>query len=192
MTTAAPIARMTSAAFLEWERLQSDKHQLLGGEVFAMAGGSPRHNRLSARVGALLEASLPAGCRTFSSDQKVFIPASGNFVYPDVTVVCGAISLAPGASDVIDNPRVVVEVLSASTEQHDRGDKWQDYRSVASLTDYVLVSQRLARVEHFGRESDGSWRYRAFGPGDVLELTNGTTLAVDELFEGVSEIPGEG
>ena len=134
--------------------------------------------------------SSAAGCRPFSSDQRVFIPATGNFVYPDVTVVCGTVSLVTGTSDVIDNPSIVIEVLSTGTEQHDRGDKWQDYRSVVSLTDYVLVSQRMARVEHFAREADGSWRYRVLGPGDRLERTNGT-LAVDQLFDGVFEIPGE-
>jgi len=191
MTTAAPIARMSPAAFLEWERTQVEKHQLLGGEVFAMAGGGPRHNRLSARVVARLEGALEPPCAPFTSDQKVFIPASGNFVYPDATVVCGAIVLHEGTSDVIDNPRVVIEVLSSSTEQHDRGDNWHGYRSVASLTDYVLVSQRSARLEHFARKSDGSWRYRVVGPGGALELTTGTILAVDDLFAGVFDIPGD-
>lgn len=136
--------------------------------------------------------ALEPPCAAFSSDQKVFVPASGNFVYPDATVVCGRVELHDLSPDVITNPRFVGEVLSKSTEQHDRGDKWQDYRSIRSLTDYVLVSQRVARLEHFARDTDGSWRYRAFGIGERLELTTGAVLVVDELFEGMFEVPGDG
>ena len=187
----APVARMSTTEYLAWERSQRDKHQLIDGQVVARAGGSPRHNRLSARVLARLELALESPCAAFSSDQKVFIPAANNFVYPDAAVVCGPIVLHEGTSDVLENPRVIVEVLSKSTEQDDRGDKWQDYRSIASLTDYVLVSQRLARLEHFAREADGSWRYRVVAAGGRLRLTTGTELAVDEIFEGVFEIPGD-
>lgn len=187
-----PLSRMSPAEYLAWERTQREKHQLLHGEVYAMAGGSPRHNRLCARILARLDAALRgSSCGPFSSDQKVFIPATSNFVYPDGTVVCGPVELHPGTNDVIDNPKVVVEVLSKSTEQHDRGDKWEDYRSIPSLADYVLVSQRLPRLEHFARESDGSWRYRVVGAGGRLELTIGTVLVVDEIFEGAFELPGD-
>jgi Uma2 family endonuclease len=183
---------MSPAEYLAWEGGQQQKHQLLDGEVFAIAGGSPRHNRICARLLARLEAALAPPCAAFSSDQKVFIPAFGNFVYPDVTVVSGRIELHELSADVITNPRVVIEVLSKSTEQNDRGDKWQGYRSVRSLTDYLLVSQRVARLEHFTREADGSWRYRVFGAGEQLELTTGALLVVDDLFQGVLDIPGDG
>lgn len=188
----ASLSKMSPSEYLEWERTQRDKHQLLHGEVYAMAGGSPRHNRLCASVLARLDSALRGGpCGPFSSDQKVFIPVTNNFVYPDATVVCGQVQLHEGTADVIDNPHIVVEVLSKSTEQHDRGDKWEDYRSVPSLTDYVLVSQRLPRLEHFAREADGSWRYRVVGAGGRLALTNGTSLVVDEIFEGVFDLPGD-
>ncbi|MBX3189680.1 MAG: Uma2 family endonuclease [Labilithrix sp.] len=183
---------MSPTEYLAWEREQPGKHQLLDGAVFAIAGGSPLHNRLSARVLALLDVALRGGpCGPFSSDQKVFIPVTGNFVYPDGSVVCGEVALHEGTADVIDNPRVVFEVLSKSTEQHDRGDKWSDYRSVASLTDYVLVSQRLARIEHFAREADGSWRYRVAGAGGEVRLTTGTVLRVDDVFAGALDLPGD-
>lgn len=188
----APVSRMSPAEYLAWERAQPDKHQLLHGEVYAMAGGSPRHDRLCVRILARLDAALRGRpCGPFSSDQKIFIPASSNFVYPDGTVVCGPVKIHDGTSDVIDNPSVIVEVLSKSTEQHDRGDKWEDYRSIQSLQDYVLVSQRLARLEHFAREADGSWRYRVAGTGSRLELTIGTILVVDEIFEGAFDLPGD-
>jgi len=183
---------MSPAAYLEWERAQRDKHQLLRGEVYAMAGGSPRHNFLGARVIARLDTALRGSpCRPFTSDQKIHIPTSGDFVYPDGTVICGPVQLHGDTSDVIENPIVVVEVLSKSTEQHDRGDKWEDYREIPSLTDYVLVSQRLPRLEHFRRELDG-WKYRVVGAGGRIELSMGTVLVVDELYEGAFEVPGDG
>jgi|CXWL01.1.fsa_nt_gi Uma2 family endonuclease len=182
---------MSPAEYLGWERAQPDKHQYLRGEVFAMAGGSPRHNLLGANVIAILHAALRGGpCRPFTSDQKIYLPAVGEFVYPDGTVVCGRVRLHDGTSDVIENPTVIVEVLSKSTEQHDRGDKWAGYREIPSLTDYVLVSQRVPRLEHFGREPDG-WKYRVVGAGGHVELTTRCVLIVDELYEGAFEVPGD-
>lgn len=183
---------MSPSEYLSWERLQPGRHQYLRGEVYDMAGGGPRHNLLGANLLARLHAALRGGtCRPFSSDQKIHVPATGDYVYADATVVCGPVQLHDDTSDVIENPKLVVEVLSKSTEQHDRGDKWEDYREIASLTDYVLVSQRIARLEHFGREADGSWRYRVVGAGGRLELTTGVVLVVDELYEGAFEVPGD-
>lgn len=154
--------------------------------------GARASNRLCANVLGLLHVALRGGpCGPFSSDQKIHIPATNNFVYPDASVVCGPLELFDGTSDVIVNPRVVVEVLSKTTEAHDRGDKWEDYQSIASLTDYVLVSQRLARVEHYARNADGSWRYLVAGPGGRLELTTGAVIAVDDVFEGAFSLPGD-
>jgi Uma2 family endonuclease len=182
---------MSAAAFLEWERGERDKHQRLRGTVYAMAGGSPRHNLLGARIIARLEVALRGtSCRPFTSDQKIHVPATGDFIYPDATVVCGPVQLYGGTSDVIENPSMVVEVLSKGTEPHDRGDKWEDYRQIPSLGDYVLVSQRIARLEHFGREADG-WKYRVVGAGGRVALATGVILVVDEIFEGVFDVPGD-
>ncbi len=157
-----------------------------------MAGGSPRHNLLGANVLAALRVALRGGpCRAFTSDQRIHVPATGDYVYADATVICGPVVLHGDSSDVIENPRVVVEVLSKSTEPHDRGDKWEDYREIPTLTDYVLVSQRIARIEHFARGADGSWRYRVVDAGGRVELTSGTVLVVDDLYEGAFEVPGD-
>lgn len=183
---------MGAAQYLAWEKAQDAKHQLLGGEVFAMAGGSPRHNGLSASVQARLLIAHAGGCATLSSDQKLHIPKTGDFVYPDAAVVCGDAVLHAGTTDVIQNPRVVVEVLSKSTEQHDRGKKWADYQSVPSLTDYLLVSQTSPKIEHFAREADGSWRYRVAEGGESITLTHGEVLAVDDVYRAeVVRLPAD-
>src|SRR5262245_39536273 len=112
-----------------------------------MAGGSPRHNRLSAQAIASLVAQLRGGpCGVYSSDQKLGLPAD-EFVYADAVVVCGPLTLRQGTTDVLTNPTVVIEVLSKSTEGYDRGDKQKGYLALPSLRHFVLVSQREARVE---------------------------------------------
>lgn len=182
---------LSAADFLRWEREQQGRHEYFGGEVFAMAGGSIRHNALSARVIAALQSGLPAGCNVLTSDQKVGVSAGERYVYPDVTVVCGEVRLEPGTTDVLSNPTIVVEVLSASTEQYDRGLKWEGYQRLPSLTDYILVSQAEARIEHFRRSADGAWVYRSSGVSEQVTLTNGARLAVDATFAGAFELPGD-
>jgi Uma2 family endonuclease len=115
---------------------------------------------------------------------------SGNFVYPDATVICDGVELYE-KSDAALNPSAVVEVLSKSTERHDRGDKWRDYQTIPSLTDFVLVSQRSPRIEHFRKDAEGVWTYRVAGPGGRVVLASGATLLVDAMYEGAFELPGD-
>ena len=184
--------RMTAAEYLAWEREQLEKHEFYDGEVFATAGGSLRHNALAAAVTIELGAALRGkGCRVLTSDQRISIRADRQFVYPDVSVVCGPLQVRPGTTDVLTNPSVIVEVLSKSTEAYDRGLKWESYRELPSVTDYVLVSQSAPRLEHFRREADGEWHYSVVQAGGRAVLSSGAVLAVDTLFAGVFELEGE-
>ena len=181
---------MTSAEYLAFELSATERHQYLAGAVYAMAGGSPRHAVLTANgVIAFGVAVRGSGCRVASNDLKIHIPKTGNFVYPDFSIICGAVELYPGSTHVAMNPRGVVEVLSKSTEAHDRSGKWEDYQSLVSLTDYVLVAQNAARVEHYARQTDGSWRYRAARAGETITLTTGVIVSVDEIYEGAFDVP---
>jgi Uma2 family endonuclease len=192
MARVAQRSGLSPGEFLAWERGQPARHEYFRGEVFAMAGGSPRHNALSSSVNAALHGGFrPRGCLVLSSDQKLGLGAGERYVYADVTVVCEVIRLEEGTSDVVANPGVIVEVLSSSTEQYDRGQKWEGYQRIASLTDYVLVSQSEPRIEHFRRESDGTWVYRAAGPGGRVTLTSGAELHVDAVFTGMFDVAGE-
>jgi Uma2 family endonuclease len=91
--------------------------------------------------------------------------------------------MEPGTSDVLANPRFLVEVISKGTETYDRGEKWEVYQRLASLTDDLLVAQASVRVEHFQREADGSWRYRVKKVGETVTLANGATLSIDAIYE---------
>lgn len=180
---------MTAERYVAWEAEQAEKHELHDGEVFAMAGGSPRHNLLAVAAGAELRGAMRGrDCQVLSSDQRVKLGAS--YVYPDVVVTCGGVT-TEGAT--LLNPTIVVEVLSSSTEAFDRGEKWSACRCAPTLTDYLLVSQVAVRVEHYERSeaADGSWRYRVVESGGTVHLSNGAELVVDTIYEGAFEAPSD-
>ena len=178
--------------FLAWERRQVDRHVYVRGEVYAMAGGSPRHSQLAARAIALLQASLmDKSCDTHTSDLRLGL-GDEQFVYADAVVVCRPVQLRPGANDVVVNPTVVVEVLSKSTEAYDRGDKQAGYLAMPSVAHFVLVAQREPRVEVYTRQDDGSFRFTVHGTGARVHLQRiGVELDVDELYRGSFELPGD-
>jgi Uma2 family endonuclease len=189
MGDAAPTVQMSAPEYLQWERAQPGKHEFHLGHVFAMAGGSPRHNFLSTAMGAELRSALrDKGCHVLSSDQRIAAAQGERYVYADAVVACGGVRTEPGADDVLSNPTVVVEVLSPGTETYDRGQKWEAYQRLATLTDYLLVGQASARIEHYQREREGSWRYRVLAAGDTITLSNGATLSVDAIYEGAFEL----
>lgn len=186
---AAPLLRMSAAEYLEWERQQSSRHEYHDGEVFAMAGGSPRHNFLALAIGAELRAGLrDRGCHVLSSDQRIAADEGARYVYADAVAVCDGLRSEAFTGDVLKSPSVVVEVLSPGTESYDRGEKWQAYQRLPSLSDYVLVSQRGVRVEHFQRERDGTRRYRVLGAGERLMLSDGASFAIDDVYRGAFEL----
>ncbi|MFO0586848.1 MAG: Uma2 family endonuclease [Polyangiaceae bacterium] len=183
---------MTPAEYLTWEREQDEKHEYHLGEVFAMSGGSPRHNYLGAAIQAELRAALRgSGCRVFSSDQRISAKAGERYVYADAVVTCGEVRLEPGTTDVLANPKIVVEVLSQSTAAYNRGEKWEAYQRLPSLTDYLLVSQTTTQIEHFQREDDGSWRYRLLSSGEAVKLSGGVIVAIDAVYEGAFDLAAD-
>jgi Uma2 family endonuclease len=186
---AASRLRMTAPEYLAWEREQTTKHEFHAGEVFAMAGGSPRHNFLSAAViGELRSALKGRPCHVLSPDQRIGTPDGTRYMYADAVVVCGGVRTESSAPDVLTNPAIVVEVLSPSTEPYDRAEKWESYERTPSLSDYVLVAQNSVRVEHYRREHDGSWHYRVLGKGDTVALSDGATLSIDSIYAGAFEL----
>lgn len=185
MSVLAPHHVFSYEAYLEHEKLTGAKHEFVNGQVFAMSGGTPEHARLTFRVAAALDRLVdPARCRVFSSDLKVRVQATGLATYPDVAVVCGAVELDREDALAVVNPKVLVEVLSPSTEAYDRGEKWSHFRRIASLEVYVLVSPSPQRLECYERQADGTWVHRVADRGETLPLSClGGTLAVDPLFE---------
>lgn len=175
--------RHSYEAYVAYERDSGLKHEFDDGEILAMPGGSRRHNALASRISATLEAGRRPGCVAFQSDQKVRVSATGRATYPDASMVCGPIEGDPTDpnSPTITNPSLIVEVLSRSTEEDDRGAKWQHYQLLPSLQEYVLVSQTEPRIEHYRRQADGAWLYRDVTQG-TLELHSGAVLDLAALY----------
>lgn len=180
--------RYSYEEYLAYERDSRMKHEYDAGEIIAMAGGSRRHNALASRVSAALEAGRRPGCVAFQSDQRVRVLATGRAVYPDASMVCGAIEGDPAdpSDNTITNPTLIVEVLSPSTEEDDRGSKWQHYQLMPSLQEYVLVSQSLPRVERYRRLASGGWEYQDVSDGPV-SLLPGATLDLAALYTGLPD-----
>jgi Uma2 family endonuclease len=178
--------RYTFADYLAYEEASSTKHEFLDGEIYGMAGGTPEHAALSVAVSSALFSQLRGGpCQVFSSDLRIRVLETGLATYPDVTVVCGELERDPESATTVVNPRVVVEVLSDSTEQFDRGQKLDHYRRIASLATIVLVSHRAVAIELWQRHDAGTWRHEQFGRGEVAVIEAlGVRLVVDEVYAG--------
>jgi len=180
---------VTPEEYLERERTAEFKSEYLDGEVFAMAGGSPTHSALIFNIGGILSPQLRGGpCRGFSSDTKVGADAAGLYSYPDLSVACGELRFIGERQDVLANPVLLVEVLSPSTEAYDRGKKFARYQQITSLTDYLLVAQDEARIEHFARQPDGRWLLTtAAGSDAALPIASlGVTLPLAEVYERIT------
>ncbi len=186
----AAVQRLDYEAYLALERAENTRYEWLDGVVYAMVGGTLAHGALSAAVLAELRAlALPCGCVAFSSDAKVRVRETGLSTYPDGSIVCGPVEVAPEDRHAMTNPTVIVEVLSERTEAYDRGEKWLHYRRLASLRDYVLLSQHTPRIELYSREGD-HWVLREAGPGASLALTGlPGVLSVDRVYAGISLDP---
>lgn len=171
-------AQLTVTQYLEMERRAPQRHLFLDGEIYAMAGESDAHGIISVNLVVALGQQLrDSPCSLRTKDTKVRSSAvlssdsssAGMFSYPDVLVVCGEPEYHDHMRDVLLNPRVTIEVLSESTEAFDRGMKFDRYQTWnPSLTDYLLVSQDKAQIEHFVRQEDNSWSYRRHGGLDAV------------------------
>ncbi|RYZ02407.1 MAG: Uma2 family endonuclease [Myxococcales bacterium] len=184
MVVAFPQHHYSFEDYLAVEEMGPVRHEFLGGAIVAMAGGTPEHAALSAAVVVLLGTHLRGKpCRPYSADLRLRVPATGLATYADAAVVCGEAERDPQSPTHVTNPTLVVEVLSPSTEEYDRGDKRQHYQQLASLQDYVLVAQNGRRVEVFSRSPRGEWHHRVFAAGESASLPCiDCTFEVDELY----------
>lgn len=187
---------VSAAVYLARERESQEKHALWDGNVFAMAGASPRHNRIVAGLlRAFGVALLGKPCQPFASDQRIRIVGTERYVYPDATVICPPFEADPNDEMTLQNPKLVAEVLSPTTEAFDRGDnshrRWDSnkgiaYRSIPSLADYLLLGQDGPRVEHYTRETGGSWRLSTLGATDVVALRAlAIEVRVADIYAGI-------
>ncbi len=187
-----PVARLTEGDYLSLERAAQYKSEFVGGEIFAMSGGSARHSRLAGRVLSKLDAQLEGtSCAPFTSDLRVRTPLGDQF-YPDVSVCCGPIQNPDGSVDVYSNPVVIVEVLSPSTADYDRGLKFVRYREIPSLKDYLIFHCDDIHVEHYCRQPGDSWLLQHYHGGEARILLPAIRceLTLGSIYAGAMDWPG--
>lgn len=175
--------RSTYAEYLALEETSETKHEYVGGAIVAMAGGSIEHGRLVSRLTAVLSDKLKGRpCIVLPADVRVRIRSADRSTYPDVYVVCGEVERDPDDEHAIVNPILIVEVLSDSTAESDRGDKFADYRRLRSLREYVLVSQRERRIDVYHRDGR-RWVLEEHTHGEELRLDSlDVTLLVSDVY----------
>jgi Uma2 family endonuclease len=174
------------ATYAEYVTVANDseiKYEYISGEIVAMAGGTLAHARLISRISSVLDRALEGRpCIVLPSDMRVRIRAADRATYPDVFVVCGQPELDADDDHAVVNPTVIVEVLSDSSTDSDRTDKFAAYRRIGVLREYVLVAQRERRIEVYRRDGR-RWVLDEYGPGERLQLESiSVELAVDEVY----------
>lgn len=188
-----PTPRITPEEYLARERASDIRHEYYQGEIFAMAGASRQHNELTVNITTWLRTHLRGGnCRPYAGDMRLRVDATGLYTYPDVMVACDPIEVVrDDYADTLLNPRLIIEVLSDSTEAFDRGAKFQQYTTIASLVEYVMVSQTGYIIERMLRQPDDRWQWSAAtGLEAVCALTSlQLTLPLSEVYADVTLAP---
>ncbi|PSB01493.1 Uma2 family endonuclease [Merismopedia glauca] len=177
--------RFTPEEYFIWEEQQNLRHEYIDGEVYAMTGGTVNHGRIAANFIAMLIPHLRgSSCGVQTSDVKIEIAESNDYVYPDISVSCDDRDRT--AIKFISHPCLIVEVLSLSTEAYDRGDKFRLYRRSPSLEDYVLISASKIAIDIYRKNDSNRWEIVNYVAGDLIELASvNLTFPIEEIFEGI-------
>jgi Uma2 family endonuclease len=187
LSTTAGI-RLTAEEYLRLEKLAETKSEYFDGEILPMPGVTREHNLINGSLVFELKNQLAGRpCEVYFCDMKVKVPATGSYAYPDVAALCGEPSFEPGEIGALLNPQLLIEVLSESTERHDRGLKLRHYRLIESLREYLLVSQYECRVERYARSAVGEWVYTDVtdpeGSVDLVSLA--CRLSVARIYDRI-------
>lgn len=185
MTLARRLHRYTYADYVALEQSSPTKHEFFDGQIYAMAGGTEEHSAIAAEVLRLLGNAIgDRPCRAHTSDLRIYVEALGLATFPDATVICGPLEQhGPSPTATALNPRVLVEVTSDSSEEYDTGIKLEAYRTIPSLTEYVLISHRERRIIVHARSAANDWTTRvAIAGGSVGIASLDMELRVDEVY----------
>ncbi|MBM4368404.1 MAG: Uma2 family endonuclease [Deltaproteobacteria bacterium] len=174
------------AEYLAAEELSATKHEYIDGQVVAMAGGTMAHATLVGNCYGLAFTALAGRpCRPYNESQRIRIPATDLSTYPDLSIVCGPRLPDEADRHAATNPTVLVEVLSPGTAAYDRGEKFDHYKQLPSLREYVLVESTRVHVDVYSLDERGEWVRRGYGPGSSVPLPSvGISVDLDALYEG--------
>ncbi|MCB9454158.1 MAG: Uma2 family endonuclease [Anaerolineaceae bacterium] len=186
-------ATMTEEEYLAFERQSDIKHEYLNGEIFAMSGASRKHILICvSTTNALFDLLSNDPCEIYQTDMRVKVGTGRLYTYPDIVIACGEPEFTEDKEDTLLNPIIIIEVLSPSTEIYDRGKKFQYYREIESLREYILVSQDSPRVERYLRQENDAWLYTdANGLDAHITLESvGCTLPLANMYRKVTFTEG--
>jgi Uma2 family endonuclease len=193
--TALPKYRYTLEEYIQLDKNSEDRYEFFEGDVFAMSGGSIEHSQIASNINRALGNRLAGRpCRVLTSDTRLKVASARPYRYPDVVVVCGKLVTEESHGQVmLVNPQLIVEVLSASTEAYDRGEKFRAYQSIESFREYLLIAQNKAYITHYVRQPDGAWLRE-----DIEGLERSVTLPTlecvvpfDEIYDQIEFPPEE-
>jgi len=173
--------------YLEMENASSEKHEYYQGEIFAISGAKVPHNIIATNLVVALTIKLKGkSCRPFNSDQRIHVEANTLFTYPDISIICGDIITRNNDDYNVLNPTVLIEVLSRSTKNYDRGEKFKLYRDIPTLREYVLVDSESIHIEIFRLNANNHWELEEYNKDaqTVLIQAINTPLSIEEIYEG--------
>ncbi len=151
----------SSEEYLAMDERAEQRSEYVGGRIYAMAGGTDSHIQISFNLTKILSEKLRGDCRAYQSEMKVRVESDDTYYYPDVTLVCGEQKFYAGRRDVVENPLLLAEVLSDSTKEYDKNDKFFSYQKIDSFKEYLLVSQDKHLIQQYIRQPDGNWKIKA-------------------------------
>ncbi len=192
--TALPKHKYSLEEYLELDANSEERLEYWDGEIFSMSGVSNQHDKIEGNLHFNLRLQLKGrNCRVFQANMRIKVPSMPPYRYGDLSALCGDTKIEQiGGVDVITNPSLIVEVLSASTESYDRGDKFTSYKSIPTLCEYLLIAQHRPHISQFIKQQDGSWLNLEFNSlDDVLKVVAlGCELKLADIYEDVIFSPG--
>ena len=186
--TVQPTPALSEEDYLVYERASTIRHEYYRGRIYAMTGAKEPHNLIAGNTIATLHSQLRRKpCRVYPSDMRIKVLRTGLNTYPDVVIVCGQPEFTDAIHDTLTNPTIIVEILSASMERYDRGLKFENYRTIETLRDYLLIAQDHYHVEHYVRQANGQWLLtEAAQLEDAIDLQSiECTLRLEDVYEKV-------
>jgi Uma2 family endonuclease len=178
----------TTEEYLALEVESETRHEYRHGEIVPMTGGTPEHNKIASALNALIWFALRGKPYSlFITDQRLWIPATDFYTYPDGMVIADPVELKPGRKDTVTNPLLLAEVLSDSTEKYDRGDKFETYRTLPSLQEYLLIDQHRPHVEQYVKQLEHQWLFIEYSGLDAhVQLASiPVEIVLQDLYQGV-------
>lgn len=175
--------------YLEMENASMEKHEFYKGEIFAMSGAKVPHNIVTKNLSGILFGKLKGKkCQPYGSDQRIHIQSNTLFTYPDISIICGEIITLNNDDYNVLNPAVIIEVLSKSTKNYDRGEKFKLYRDIPTLKEYILVDSETIHIEVFRLNENNHWELEEYNSVENFLFIKAIDekIAISEIYEGVN------